>query len=149
MAMKSRIWLIADDEFKKMVAESNSVSSILRKIGISKSGFNTVMARIERDELDTSHFGSVSKYGRIPLGKILVKHSSYSRYHLKNRLLKDNILENKCLICGLNPIWQDKPLVLILDHKNGIRDDNRRENLRFICPNCNSQTDTFSGRNNR
>jgi len=147
MAMKSRIWLIADDDFEKMVVESNSISSILRKIGISKSGFNTVVARINRDNLDISHFCYVSRYGRKPLEEILVEHSNYSRYHLKNRLLKEGLLDNKCSICGLEPVWQEQPLVLILDHINGVRDDNRRENLRLLCPNCNSQTDTFAGRN--
>lgn len=50
-------------------------------------------------------------------------------------------------MCGLGNNWNGKPLVLILDHINGIYNDNRIENLRLLCPNCNSQTDTFAGRN--
>lgn len=41
----------------------------------------------------------------------------------------------------------EKELILELDHINGIRNDNRLENLRFLCPNCHSQTPTFKGRN--
>ena len=46
-------------------------------------------------------------------------------------------------------MWNGKPLVLILDHINGNAEDNRYENLRFVCPNCNSQLPTFTGRNKK
>jgi 5-methylcytosine-specific restriction endonuclease McrA len=52
-------------------------------------------------------------------------------------------------LCGQQPMWNGKQLVLILDHINGINNDNRLENLRLLCPNCNSQTPTFAGRNAR
>lgn len=44
------------------------------------------------------------------------------------------------------PTWNGKPLILTLDHRNGISNDHRLENLRWLCPNCNSQTETFCGR---
>lgn len=54
--------------------------------------------------------------------------------------------ENKCNHCGISE-WQDKPITLEVDHINGINDDNRRENLEALCPNCHSVTDTWRGRN--
>jgi len=54
---------------------------------------------------------------------------------------------NECAICHRPSTWEEKPLVLILDHIDGDSTNNSRSNLRLICPNCNSQTDTFSGRN--
>lgn len=84
-----------------------------------------------------------------PYEDVLVENSSYKRTNLKKRLLKDGILKNECVICGLQELWQDKHLNMILDHINGVYNDNRLENLRLLCPNCNSQTDTFSGRNKK
>lgn len=151
---RSRVWQIDKIEFAKLVAESLSISEILRKLNLCHSGFKTVVARIKEDNLDYSHLpigGATRYYGytkeAIPLSDVLVEHSTYNRYHLKNRLLKEGLLDNKCAICGLEPTWQNKVLVLVLDHENGIRDDSRLFNLRLLCPNCNSQTNTFSGRN--
>ena len=85
----------------------------------------------------------------IPLEEVMVENSTYSRGHLKKRLLKEGLIENKCEICGLDEIWNNIKLVMVLDHKNGIRDDHRRENLRMLCPNCNSQQKTFAGKCNK
>ena len=54
-----------------------------------------------------------------------------------------------CGICGLGPEWNGMVLVLQIDHINGDSTDSRLENLRFLCPNCHSQTETFAGRNCR
>lgn len=62
---------------------------------------------------------------------------------------KDIMLEqdNKCAICGMPNEWQGKPLVFILDHIDGHASHNNRENLRCICPNCDSQLDTYKSKN--
>jgi 5-methylcytosine-specific restriction endonuclease McrA len=69
-----------------------------------------------------------------------------NRSHLKGRLIKAQLLENRCEACGLES-WLGRPLNMHLDHANGVRNDNRLENLRMLCPNCHSQTPTYSGRN--
>lgn len=68
---------------------------------------------------------------------------------IKNYLLKNKLVENKCSVCNIPPEWNNKPLTLQLDHINGDHFDNRIENLRLICPNCHTQTDTYTGRNLR
>jgi hypothetical protein len=78
---------------------------------------------------------------------LLTEHQNISRQYFKKRLLRNGLLENKCYICEAPPFWREHPMILILDHINGINDDYRLSNLRLLCPNCNSQTPTFSGRN--
>ena len=67
-------------------------------------------------------------------------------HEIKQRLIRAGILENRCEECGLTD-WRGKPLSIQIDHINGIKDDHRRENLRMLCPNCHSQTETFGSRN--
>lgn len=71
-----------------------------------------------------------------------------NRSNVKRRLLEAGILENRCSECGITD-WRGKPLSIQIDHRNGIRDDHRLENLRMLCPNCHSQTETFGARNRR
>jgi hypothetical protein len=61
---------------------------------------------------------------------------------LKEKLYKEGLKERKCELCGQNEMWNDKKMSLILDHINGINNDNRIENLRIVCPNCNSTLPT-------
>lgn len=68
---------------------------------------------------------------------------------LKKRILEEKLIPYICSECSQEPIWNNKPLVLQLDHTNGNSSDNRLENLRFLCPNCHTQTTTFCGSNIR
>jgi len=141
-----------DSEFIDAVKSSVSIAEVLKKINLKIVGGNyrTVHIKIRKLGLDTSHFlgqrhltGKKIYSKRIPLSEVLVQNSDYNRGTLKKRLIQDKIIEEKCSICGMFPEWNSKRLVLILDHINGVNNDNRIENLRLLCPNCNSQTDTF------
>lgn len=78
--------------------------------------------------------------------KLLCKNSKHNRNVLRNHILRNNLIPYKCAICGCVE-WNGKTLSLELDHINGINNDNRLENLRFLCPNCHSQTTTYGSRN--
>lgn len=83
-----------------------------------------------------------------PLGDLLVADTYRGRYNLKLRLLREGVKDGRCEVCGLSE-WRGAPLTLTLHHVNGLRDDNRLENLQLLCPNCHSQTSNFAGRNGR
>lgn len=83
------------------------------------------------------------------LDEILVKDSKYTNMSsLKKRVLKSNLIEYKCAICGISE-WMNKELILQLDHINGDNRDNRISNLRLLCPNCHSQTETYCRKNKK
>jgi 5-methylcytosine-specific restriction endonuclease McrA len=154
---RSAIWNIDEFELREIIKKSNSISEILKHFDLSNKGGNykTLQKRLLRDNIDISHIqlgltsnkGRAFKRDKIPLETILTIGSTYNRSHLKERLLKEGILKNECVICGQLPTWNGKPLSLQIDHINGISDDNRLENLRILCPHCHSQTESFAGRN--
>jgi hypothetical protein len=149
------------EEFTQAWLSSRTVGEVARKLGCNCSGGGYVVLRTAAREmkLPTDH---MIKYGLntgpgynqakfIPLLEILVEDSTYTNItRLKIRLLREGLLEVKCHGegCGLTE-WRGKPISLQLDHINGKNLDHRIENLRLLCPNCHSQTDTFAGKNKR
>lgn len=86
---------------------------------------------------------------KIPIEEIIFegKHPSYQTYKLKNRLINEGYKKNRCEECGQRSKWKKKNLEMVLDHKDGNRTNHLLTNLRMLCPNCNSQTNTFCGKN--
>lgn len=70
-----------------------------------------------------------------------------TRASVKNVILKENLIKYECSGCGLGDEWNGRKISLHLDHINGVSGDHRLENLRFLCPNCHSQTKNYAGRN--
>ena len=77
---------------------------------------------------------------------VFIKNSTYARHHIKKRVIEQKMIPYQCFNCGNTGEWMGKSLPLILDHINGINDDNRVENLRFACSNCDSQLPTYKNR---
>lgn len=113
-----------------------------------RSSVDIIKRRCEQLNISTEHFKKTSNgVKKIPLEDILIENSTYKNTsRLKERLIKENYLEYKCAICGNVGIWQNKPLTLQLDHINGNHQDNRLENLRLLCPNCHTQTETYGSK---
>jgi hypothetical protein len=82
----------------------------------------------------------------MPLSEVMTEHSSYSRGTLKRRLFDEGLKKRACEMCGQGEVWNGRRMALILDHVSGVRDDNRLENLRIVCPNCAATLDTHCNR---
>jgi len=148
---RRRTW--TDDELRDAVAACLSVSATLRALGLRAAGGNhrSISNHIDRLGLDTSHFDPWANVHRgpsqaIPLDLVLVEHSTYNRHRLKRRLYETSLKDRCCELCGQGEDWHGRRMSLILDHVNGVFDDNRLENLRIVCPNCNATLDTHCGR---
>ena len=144
----------SDDKFREIVADNFTVAGILRDLGRAFVGTNykLIHREVERLGLDTSHWKGMAHGSgiqkKIPWENVLVRDSPYNLNKLrKTRLIREGLLTNLCAVCGREPEWQGKKLVLVLDHINGIHTDHRLKNLRLVCPNCDSQLPTFCGRN--
>jgi hypothetical protein len=148
-----------EEEARKAIASSRSWAESLRRLGYCHSGANprTLKKWAGVWRIDTDHFDPAAasteallrSNRKIPLAEVLVEGSTYSRSHLKRRLYVEGWKKAECQLCGQGEIWQGKRMSLILDHINGVRTDNRIENLRIVCPNCAATLETHCGSNKK
>jgi predicted RNA-binding Zn-ribbon protein involved in translation (DUF1610 family) len=90
-----------------------------------------------------------SKSRRTSNEDMFIENCTIARHHVKRRLIEEKLIPYECDECGLTDEWNGKQIVLQLEHKNGISNDNRLENLSFLCPNCHSQTKTYAAKNRK
>lgn len=145
-----------DEQLTQAVKNGYSIASTLRYLGlvIAGSNYQLIKQRIKDIGCDTSHWtgqghlaGKTHTWGvKQPIDQILVVGRYRSSSNLKKRLIDEGVLSNQCHVCGITE-WKGDSISLHLDHKNGDNTDNRKENLRLLCPNCHSQTPTYAGRN--
>lgn len=155
--MATRKW--THSELKEAVEDSLSVREVIIKLGLIPAGGNyeQVKNTIAELSLSTIHFTGKGwrknrTFGlepRIPLGKIMVKNSTFQSFKLKKRLFSEGLKKPCCEICGWAEQSEDGRIPVELDHINGDHYDNRIENLRILCPNCHSLQPTHRGRNQK
>ena len=143
------------DQLLSAVKSSRSRAEALRHLQLCPTGGSQQVLNkyLRLWEIDVSHFESASARARRlltseprPIKEVLVEHSTYGRHSLKKRLFKLGLKKRFCEMCGQGEFWKGKRMSLILDHVNGVRDDDRLSNLRIVCPNCAATLDTHCGR---
>lgn len=154
--MTNKIYACSDEQFVSLIKNSTNISEVLFKLGYSVKGnswgFSQIRRRMDDLELDMSSFKGKSTVLKLNKSRSLSEkdlfkeNCKHNRNNLRRYIIKNNILPYKCAMCGITE-WNGKTLSLELDHINGINNDNRLENLRFLCPNCHSQTTTYGSRN--
>ena len=154
--MENKIYKLSDEQFVELLKKSSTISEVLFKLGYTVKGnswgYSQVKRRMDDLNLDHSIFKGKSaiikttKLNNVKKEDILKENCKHQRTVLRRYIIKNNLIPYKCAICGCTE-WQGKTLSLELDHINGINNDNRLENLRFLCPNCHSQTSTYGSRN--
>ena len=154
--MTNKIYECTDEQFVELIKNSTNISEVLFKLGYSVKGnswgFSQVRKRMTDLNIPMSYFKGKSsmieksKENNLTAEMLFKENCKHARNCLRRFIIKNNLLPYKCAICGALE-WNGKTLSLELDHINGINDDNRLENLRFLCPNCHSQTTTYGSRN--
>ncbi|MFJ4980535.1 HNH endonuclease [Streptomyces coeruleorubidus] len=141
------------------VSASANTNDVLRHLGLELVGGHHahISRRIKAYGIDTSHFVPVVRTERMrhnqrrrTAEEILVEDTSTHAGRVPSARLKRAMrelgIEERCALCGLEAVWLGETLPLEVDHIDGDWRNNRVENVRFLCPNCHSTTDSYRGR---
>lgn len=146
------------ETLEEAVKNSKSISQVLEKIGLATSGGNHshIKKRLQLFGIDISHFtgqawnkGGISSIRKSAKEVLIVDKKRRAKTTQLVRALIEIGVKYECSQCPTGSQYNGKPLTLHVDHINGDWSDNRHENLRFICPNCHSQTPTFGPKNKK
>jgi hypothetical protein len=147
------------DVLERAVAASTNMCEVLRHLGLEVVGghHTHISRRIKAYGIDTSHFRVPTRRGkpwrpRTPEAFLVEQPADRARRIPSDRLkwaMTSSGVAERCALCGTEAVWRGRPLPLEADHIDGDWRNNRIENLRILCPNCHSTTDSYRGRGKR
>lgn len=146
------------ERLEPIVLQSTSINQVLVALSLNQTSYGHIRNKIIGYGIDFSHFisngPSIGKrHRRYTDEEIFVENAPFDVRGTHGPTLRKRFIAKGhpeiCANCHTTATWQGKPLKLQLDHINGNNRDNREENLRFLCPNCHSQTHTYAGRNKK
>ncbi len=146
-----------DGTLRKAVEVSTNYRELMAHLRVRLGGgtHTYIKMRLKRAGICCDHFvgrgwsKGTSSSAKKPWQEILVVQEEKfykTRTVMLRRALLESGVSEKCVCCGQEAKWQGKPLTLQIDHINGDPFDHRRENLRFLCPNCHTQTPTYGNK---
>lgn len=147
--MIPKIDTFTKEELAEIVKNASNQKEALRAMGYTGAGasYKLLKDRCKKYNISMEHFAQDYHSKATMITETdLCKNSIRSTTNIKKFILRHNIIEYKCACCGNTGEWQGKKLTLQLDHIDGDNQNHTKENLRFMCPNCHSQTETW-GRN--
>jgi 5-methylcytosine-specific restriction endonuclease McrA len=145
------------DAIQKHYDDGFSILEVREYFGITHDAFREAETRgaFKRD-IKRQHYRKIpnaSKSNITLLNEMFNSTSAYCIPTIRKIIKRDNLIpyhchDTRCVLHGIEqPEWNSESIVLHLDHINGVRSDQRLENLRWLCPNCHSLTSTYCGRN--
>ena len=146
---------VTKEDMNLILNTSKSMREVIISFGLSANGsggYRNIKNKILSLGLlipKYNYYGSPTKNRKFSNEEVFIENSTFPRQKIKNRIIKENLLVYECEKCMNKGEWNGEKLSLHLDHKNGVENDHRLENLRFLCPNCHSQTDTYAGKANK
>ena len=147
--MQSKLDNFTKEQVQQIVNNSTTKKEVAIKLGYSSDGGTvnrTLNKYFEENNIDTTSLTKSKTNPKYTRETVFCEHGIIAQHSLVSWYKKENI-PYKCSICGQQPFWNGKPLIMILDHINGIHTDDRLENLRWVCPNCNYQLETTGSKN--
>ena len=153
--MRARVDNFSKNELEEWTKRSTNFIELAKNLGYQSLTGNVskvIKSRLDEYNIDYSHFTIIPKdKEERTFENSFCENSKASSSYIRNHYKKDFTTKEtyKCSICGQEPFWNGKELTLTLDHINGIHSDNRLENLRWVCPNCDRQLDTFGSKNKK